>query len=446
MLKQRRNKAMFSADFPSDILERDDVKNYFISLLESEELSAQKKYQKFIDFFRLQKELVIKIGEAGIQQQIGDEDEGKKALSIASQELNIWNPQKIIEDNKSSIKKALRWLKNNQKEQGLWGCEGENTWFTPWALICLVSAKEEGFLVDFDEFQLDKSLASLWDFLEAGNWQVGKELYRTSIVLISFFRLQDIDINCPQILKISSDYFNKVIDKCLCNINEAQNDNGSWYTDFKKPDIDDIGAVSLAIQVLERDRDNRFEKNIGYGINWLIRQQEQEQDGAVGSWKNQVCEPNVNKTCDALRALLIGKRLNICDQQDIENSINSAVRWLLSKETPLFEKAQITGWGWKAGIGTDEKQFTLENTCLTLETLVYTENENISLPLLVNNDQWLINQQQNQPENELHDGEWDYGLTGRVAHALISFYGKIKHDPLFETLTSKDRKNDKEAE
>ena len=97
---------------------------------------------------------------------------------------------------------------------------------------------------------------------------------------------------------------------------------------------------------------------------------------------------------------------------------------MLSQETPLFERTQKIGWGWKA----DKENTTLENTCLTLETLVRigTENENISLPLLVNNAQWLISQQQD-------DGSWDYGLTSRVAHALIKFYGKIKDDPLFET-------------
>ena len=240
-------------------------------------------------------------------------------------------------------------------------------------------------------------------------------IYDVCITLLCFFQLQDMSIDCPKILEISSDDFKDTIDRCLYNISEIQNENGSWSSDF-----DDPGAVSLAIRTLQRKSLN-FESNIRKGIEWLINKQEKDEK-EIGGWKNKSVQQSINKTCDALQGLIVGKKLNL--DPDINKNIDHAVNWLFSKEEPIFEDIQTIGWGWQG----EENHVTLENSCLTLTTLLSLEDKDVFLPYLVNNVEWLIKQQRN---DDSHNGEWDDGLTSRVAYALIKFYGKIKDDSLF---------------
>jgi len=82
----------------------------------------------------------------------------------------------------------------------------------------------------------------------------------------------------------------------------------------------------------------------------------------------------------------------------------------------------------------DQKIADLENTWLTLETLVQIKSERLSLPVLTANAQWLIKQQHTPAagEDSVEDGKWEpSGHTARIALSLIEFYKKIKESPLF---------------
>jgi hypothetical protein len=116
--------------------------------------------------------------------------------------------------------------------------------------------------------------------------------------------------------------------------------------------------------------------------------------------------------------------------------IEKAVDWLLSKEKALYDRTgMISGWGWGDALIEDLRVDEMQNTWLTLETLVQADSPAISLPLLTANAQWLMKQQHQAAADEdpIEDGKWEpVGHTARIALSLIEFYTKIKDSPLFE--------------
>ena len=93
------------------------------------------------------------------------------------------------------------------------------------------------------------------------------------------------------------------------------------------------------------------------------------------------------------------------------------------------------GWGWRGENIGEHRIAELENTWLTLETLVQVESPSVSLPLLAANAQWLMKQQRAPAADEepIEDGKWEpFGHTARIALSLIEFYKKTKASPLFD--------------
>jgi hypothetical protein len=179
-------------------------------------------------------------------------------------------------------------------------------------------------------------------------------------------------------------------------------------------------------------------------MQWFIRTQNDD-----GSWNNKSCTPNskgiegypsITKTCDGVKGILTATdllpELNVKKLATANDAVDKAVNWLLSKEKALYDSTGIiAGWGWEpetiGDLGIDEMQ----NTWLTLETLVQVASPSISLPLLVGNARWLMKQQHQPEANEdpIEDGKWEpVGHTARIALSLIEFYKKTKGSPLFE--------------
>jgi hypothetical protein len=199
-------------------------------------------------------------------------------------------------------------------------------------------------------------------------------------------------------------------------------------------------------------RKRHVEQSFRKGLQWFIETQNDD-----GSWNNKSCTPaskkiegvpSITKTCDAIKGILTVKdslptsknvpstslEEKILSPEDY--AVEKGVNWLLSQEKPLYDQNKnITGWGWGAETIGDQKIADIENTWLTLETLVQIDSPNISLPLLTANAQWLMKQQHKPATDEdpIEDGKWEpKGHTARIALSLIEFYKKIEGSPLFK--------------
>jgi hypothetical protein len=434
------------------ILKDPEIRKYFLSILQSN-LSNDEKYERFINFFELESQVKSELLSVyGTQLLNVDNNKIGEMVAAASQTIGIWKPDEVRQETHNSIRRALQRLKHSQHGDGGWGFEVEvsHPWATAYAVLCLNAAEHLGAFNIEIKSNLEKG--SKWLRERCDDWSVeniekegSRSVYDLSIVIRACY--ESGEVNFPSLVPAMEKLWN------------SQNEDGGWDArlwpdNYLGPSrtYSEVGATSTALQALAivkrlagPTRLFNFDAKFRKALQWCIRTQNDD-----GSWNNKSCTPtsvkiegmpSVTKTCDGIKAILTV--MTSLPQPNSDTSgkaaVDKAVSWLLSQEKPLYDQyGNITGWGWEAERIGDLEIADIQNTWLTLETLVQVESESISLPLLTANAQWLMKQQHRPApgEDSIEDGKWEpRGHTARIALSLIEFYKKIKGSPLFEKTT-----------
>jgi hypothetical protein len=322
-------------------------------------------------------------------------------------------------------------------------------WATAYAVRCLNAAELQG---SFD-IEIDETLrkGSKWLRERAEEWSIEKieqegsrSVYDTSIAIRACY--ESAETSFPS------------LDQALNKLWDSQNEDGGWDArlwpdNYGGPSraYSEVGATSTALQALAvvkrfagPNRLSNFDAKFRKALRWCIETQNDD-----GSWNNKSCTPaskkiegvpSITKTCDGINAILTA-RASLTADPSTSIAIDKAVDWLLDQEQPLYDReGNITGWGWEAEMIGDVTIADIQNTWLTLETLVQIQSDRISLPLLTANARWLMKQQHKpaRGEDSVEDGKWEpRGHTARIALSLIEFYKKINASPLFEKAAPK---------
>lgn len=416
----------------ADILENDEVRRYFLTILESS-LSSEEKYQQFIQFFKQSSELQEAILKYGLKLLNSNKEQKDAIIIEAAQDSGIWNLNEIVAQTEDTIVRAISRLKNSQHRDGGWGFKVEQSelWGTVYAVLSLHATRS------LQELQLPENIQDMlrrganwldtnythWSAVHIGS-DKGMPVYQTAIVLKCFCRLGDHYFPSSQ----GTAY------KSLHKLSSTQNFDGGWDANIWADDAinptrvwSEVGGTSFALQALAETGDKEFAEIAQKGMMWLIENQD-----PIGSWKTGSCAPGranldgistVTKTCDALLGILAAKRLG-ANHREYEKSIEIGVEWLKNQENLVLDDndEKIRCWGW------DYSPYDLENYCMTLETLV--QMPKASLPILTSNAQWLLNNQYKQ-DDDIEDGNWKSGHTARIVLSLIEFYKKLKEFSVF---------------
>ena len=446
----------FNTD-PALILKDPEIRKYFLSILQSN-LSEHDKYEQFINFFELESQVRSEmLSSYGEQLLTGNIDNIGEIASAAGQKIGIWKPDEVLLQTHDSIRRALQRLKNSQHRDGGWGFQVERScvWGTAYAVLCLNAARK------FSDFDLpineDLQRGSRWLKEHSPDWSIenidihgSRSVYDVSIVIRCCYETGAADF--PS------------LDQSWRKLSESQNqdggwDAGIWADNYSGPAkvYSDVGATSTALQALatvKRYAEPRPSLDLRTifrnGMQWFIRTQNDD-----GSWNNKSCTPSskqiegypsITKTCDAIKGILTAKDSSLDLDPEMmaagDQALDKAVNWLLGQEQALYDReGNIAGWGWGSEMIGEQKIADMENTWLTLETLVQIKAASISLPLLTANAQWLMKQQHKPAPHEdmVEDGKWEpKGHTARIALSLIEFYKKIKGSPWFEKATNEE--------
>jgi hypothetical protein len=428
---------------PVATLHDPEVRKYFVALLNSS-LPAEEKYQAFLRFFELESDLSSRL------QSQGDSKSVDEAVADAARKAGAWQPETILEPTRDTLERALRRIERSQHSDGGWGYEVERShpWATAWTVLCLhraASLSRDGSLgrLGASPALVERGLQWLIDHRD--RWSIhdapanqSRSLYETAVALRCLCETGAADR--PDV--------KPGVEACLAHILKNQRPEGDWDATLwsgplqRSASREEVGATSFALQALaaSRRQDGKLKSAVLAGMEWLRRAQRPD-----GSWNASIYlphtpapVPSVNKTCDGLKGFLAGRRLGL-DLAPYQPAVDKAVKWLLEQEQAVIgDDGKITGWGWKddaAGQGqtleTKTERDLLENTCLTLETLL--EIETVALPLLASNALWLIRKQWRGDGGD--DGKWSTDDTGRTAFALLEFYCRIKDSPIFQSAT-----------
>ena len=438
---------------PVATLKDPEVKKYFLALLDSS-IPAEEKYQAFIRVFELEADLSNKLQGAAL----GSGDPKTIDAAVAKAAKDAWQPKRILEQTKDSLERALRRLLHSQHQDGGWGFEVERShpWMTAWSVLCLDRAlrlQADGTISVSGMEQLFSSALKRGLEWVSGNrrrWSVasddipageGRSVYEAAVALRCLYQTAPAERSVEGSIQV------------LLSVQRPEGDWDAtlWGGQQAAPDASqhEVGATSFALQALAatRRQDRAVEDAVRRGMEWLKREQ-----GPDGCWfasayppYTPVPVPSVNKTCDALQGLRAGRHLGL-KLEPYQAGIDKAVQWLLQQEQAVFgEDGTIKGWGWKDIAdetgrtleGKTERDL-LENTCLTLETLL--ESEAVAPPLLASNALWLIRKQLRTDTAD--DGKWSNEDTGRIAFALLDFYCRIKESPAFGPATAAEETAD----
>jgi hypothetical protein len=424
---------------PAAVLSNSEVKRYFLEILRNQELDEFQKYEMFIEFFKvesmLRSEVANTVSALGGSEQL-DPNEVDKIVSDAGQKIGVWKPTAVLEATEDSIRKAIVALMRDQREDGGWGRIKSSAWETAFALLFLSSVKRvEKFAADVQSRDYEKDIERGINWLKEndGTWTASetraKSVYEMSLVT-----------RC--LCQIGQEHFPGV-GKTWATILSSQNKDGGWFTDIpllgnsKKLSVmkSEVGATSLVIEAIAeinlsgtKFKPDPRQQALLKGASWLIKNQNPD-----GSWMDLNFDhatgkadpkPNLNKTCDALRALLSTRALRV-DEKKWQSNIDKAVDWILNQERLIASRDIETRWGWIS----NKDLRDLEGSTLSLETLV--KIESIPLPLLTTNAQWLMKSQYNNKGDKGY-GAWEFGFTQRIGLALVEFYERIASSSLFE--------------
>jgi hypothetical protein len=440
---------MNAIDHVIRVLKDPAVRNLFLAIL-SRNRSNEEKYKEFLDYFetegRLLERFVARIEE--VTQCPPGERTSKfaEALSAAAQDIDIWKPEEIVEKTRESVRRAITRIHRCQHPDGGWGYRYElsNVWGTAHALLGLMAADESLNMESDTEDRIRWGIA--WLNRHRGEWYLERlppaancSVFEASLAartLLGAVQERRCDLG-------------QQVQNSIWNLLRAQNADGGWDATVWKEGRSDragifseVGATSMALQAAvawgglqtfdEFEGRSEFHDRVSDGLHWLAKTQKED-----GSWNAGSCDPihpkpqgqpSITKTCDAIQGILgVSEYLG---KTEFSDSITKAVNWILSQERLLPEdQSHKAGWGFY-----DETAFPmadLDSTCLTLETLVRT-NE-VFLPFVSVNALWLIKAQHAAP-GDIEDGKWAGGDTFRIALGLIRYYQKIIVSPLFQPI------------
>jgi hypothetical protein len=414
---------------PADRLSDPEVKKFFQGVLRSD-LPPEAKYDKFVEFFRLDSSLSREL--VSYAHELESQDEGKiqQVLATAAQGAGLWNPGQILSDTEDCLRRAVRRLRFSQHRDGGWGYEVEvsKVWATVYATLSLYHADRQGLREEWMRPAVERGIG--WLMAHRPEWSAEtvppvaeRSIYELAVVIRCLCETgRDRD---PAI--------QRVIAACIARLLEAQNDDGGWDRSIwgsqwpaQTRIWSEVGATSFALQALSLAGGPGSRSAAERAIECLAAAQNDDD----GSWNIMLARHlldrggrSVTKTCDALKGILAGRRLGI-GMAPYKERISKAVEWLQHREQPIFNDAcNIAGWGWVS-----DELSTLENTCHTLETLLQVEDA--SLPLLTSNASWLMRSQFRTP-GSLEDGKWANNDTGRITLSLLEFHRAIQSSALF---------------
>jgi hypothetical protein len=421
---------------PVELLNDGQVRSYFLGILQTG-MTDEEKYQKFIDFFEMDRQMRERLRPHAGELLSGNKDDVDRAISQVSQQMGIWKPQERLAEVEDSIRRVLRHLSNSQKlDKGWWQWddrpENGDFWDTGYVVLCLGAAKK------FDEFasaDVERMIGDGLGWIEKHRWEWSVadfpsnrlEVYRIALAIRCCYQAGKGRVSAETLA---------AIEQCVARLLGMQNKDGGWhaYTDALKDRYSEVGATSAALQAFGATHDLRYKPAVDRAVEWLLATQNKDAQNRDGSWNQGSChydpdnasmdtlagEPVVSKTCDALQGLLVARDDFGVDLTPYQGAITKAVTWVQSREGPIFEdqdRQKIEGWGWSSH----------EDTSLTLETLV--RMPDASLPLLSSNAQWLI-KTQCRKEGSIEDGNWQFGHTARITLSLIQYYKELKDSPV----------------
>jgi hypothetical protein len=426
---------------PLELLMDQQVRSYFLGILESN-MANEQKYEKFIGFFETERQMREQVLAHASELMSDDKNDVDKVISQAGQQMGYWKPKQRLAEVEDSIRRAVRRLKKSQHldvDKG-WGFNWRvsDFWDTGHVVLCLNAAKTlEQFKSDAD---VERMLRDGLRWIEAkehlGEWSAAdlasrrqKSVYNISLAIRCFLQAGKDRVSAET---------SAAIEQCIASLVESQNEDGGWNAHVWDPPgiFSEVGATNAALQAFAATRDPRHTSAVVRAVNWLLATQ-----NAEGSWKDDSCDyrtgarfklkgvPAINKTCDALQGLLVAQDDFGIDLAPWQQAITKAVTWLQGKERPILDDdRKIQGWGW----GGDKDRSSYEDTGLTLETLVRMPGD-ASLLLLSSNAQWLIKNQ--HPEDGGDEvGNWHLGHTARIALSLIQYYKILMESTVYGSI------------
>ncbi len=382
------------------------VKAYYIQLLESP-LSAEEKYQKFLDF----------CARRGSACPLGLVAEPDPARDIAG----------LLPRIRTSLTRALRRVQRSQHRDGGWGLQIEksNFWHTAYAVMFLKAARDmpDTSLSLETEPVLRRGLAYLeqhpeyWatDMLPRSE---GMSVYDIALMFHCFRRAGRSFFRRESSLRLYHS---------VERLHQSQNLDGGWDASVWGDSVQtpvrvwsEVGATSMAIQALTETLDARFLRPVERGIRWLIDVQNPD-----GSWNDgssqthlpvfQIAgQPAVRKTCNAVQAILAGESLDL-PIRPYQYHLDHAVDWLCHQARPVVDWEHRAS-NWERGFSAVD----YDNIMLILETLLHVPEPPLSL--LASCACWLVQGQRRQDEEDPEDGAWVLGHTARISLALVDFY------------------------
>ncbi|HEX4962861.1 MAG TPA: prenyltransferase/squalene oxidase repeat-containing protein [Thermoanaerobaculia bacterium] len=413
---------------PADRLSDPEVRKFFLGVLSSE-LPPEAKYDKFVEFFRLDSSLSRELVSYARELQSQDETKIRQALATAAQGAGLWNPGQILSNTEDCLRRAVRRLRVSQHRDGGWGYQVEisSVWATVYATLSLHHADQQGLGDGWVRSAVDRGID--WLMAHRAEWSAEavppheeRSIYELSVV-----------IRCLcETGRDREPAIRSVIALCIARLLAAQNDDGGWDRSIWGTQWpastriwSEVGATSFALQILACA--GRPGSPAALRAIACLAAAQNDDDGSwnimIGRHLLDRGARSVTKTCDALKGILAGRRLSF-DLAPYEERIAKAVEWLQRREQPIFNEASnITGWGWVS-----DELSTLENTCHTLETLL--QLEDASLPLLTSNASWLMRSQFRTP-GSAEDGKWANNDTGRITLSLLEFHRAIQRSALF---------------
>lgn len=400
------------------ILKTPEVKTYLVNMFGLSQ-SGEQSYERLLEFFTLHSKLETEV--ALRSEDAAASGKGRAAMvSEAAKDLGIWDPERILSETETSIRKGLERFHRSQHQDGSWGYHAgkSNAWATAHALLALNAARELKITDYDDEIELGFS----WMAKHVEEWSVADippkkstSIYETSVAIRCF---------------LENGRHHAAVDSSLEEIRRVQNPDGGWDTRIagarhvrKTEPGSEVGATSMALRALAASQNAEFQIALKNGLIWIL--DAQQEDGSwltSGSTEFPLKErnrPSLAKTCDALSGIAAAR--SSAPERDCAPAVSKALRWVFEKEKFLPDSA---GWGYdqasQPGLSSD-----LVSTCIVLEALV--ETEGVTLPQIATYAQLLIAAQIDKPGSP-EDGMWEKGDTFRTTLALIRYWTKIKYD------------------
>lgn len=410
------------------ILQTPEVKTYLVNMFGQSE-SGEQSYERLLEFFTLHSKLETEV--ALRREQALDSEKAPRALvSEAAKDLGIWDPERILQETESSIRKGLERFRRSQYKDGAWGYHAgkSSAWATAHALLALNAAHQLGITSYAHEIEQGFS----WMAKHLEEWSLADippkkstSIYEASLAIRCF---------------LENDRHHVAVDSSLKKIVRAQNSDGGWNTQIagagfvrKTEPGSEVGATSMALRALAAPSNQvEFQKALEKGLKWIF--DAQQEDGfwlTSGSTEFPLKErnrPSLAKTCDALAGIAAAR--SAAPEQDCAPVVSKALRWVFDQEKFLPGSA---GWGYEEVDPQTSAEVAsqpalspdLVSTCLALEALVATEG--VTLPQIATYAQLLMAAQINKPGSP-EDGMWEKGDTFRTTLALIRYWTKIKYD------------------